>query len=285
VSDLVCYEASDGVALLTFNRPERGNAWSGRMEGQYRRALAAAEADDAVRVIVLTGAGRHFCVGADRNALDGFRASGRYDSGVREPQAEPGRRDDPDLVGRHSFLWSIDKPVIAALNGGAAGIGFVIACYCDLRFAAAGAKLTTSTARLGLPAEYGLSWVLPRLVGLTHAASLLLTGTPVLADEAHRIGLVNDVFPADRLLDETLHFARRMARECAPSSLRATKQQLYADLRRPLGEADADAVRRMEDMIGSADFNEGVAALVERRAPNFLGRETHKAPGPEIVAG
>jgi enoyl-CoA hydratase/carnithine racemase len=271
VSELVCYEASDGVALLTFNRPERGNAWTGRMETEYRRALAVAEADDAVRVIVLTGAGRHFCVGADKDALDGFRASGRYDSGIREPLAEPGRRDDPDIAGRHNFLWSLDKPVIAAVNGAAAGIGFVIACFCDLRFAAAGAKLTTSTARLGLPAEYGLSWVLPRLVGLTRASSLLLTGMPITAEEADRIGLLNGIFPADRLLVETLAFARRMARECAPSSLRATKQQLYADLRRPLAEADADSVRRMEEMIGSADFAEGVAALVERRAPNFLG--------------
>jgi len=271
MSDLVSYDAAEGVALLTFNRPARGNAWTGRMEVEYRRALAGAEADDAVRVIVLTGAGRHFCVGADKDALDGFRASGRYDSGIREPVAEPGRRDDPDLAGRHSFLWSLDKPVVAAVNGAAAGIGFVIACYCDLRFAAAGAKLTTSTARLGLPAEYGLSWVLPRLVGLTRAASLLLTGAPILAEEAERIGLVNAVFPPDRLLDETLAFARRMARECAPSSLLATKQQLYADLRRPLAEADADAVRRMEEMVGSADFKEGVAALVEGRAPNFLG--------------
>jgi enoyl-CoA hydratase/carnithine racemase len=270
MSDLVAYEASDGVALLTFNRPERGNAWTGRLEAEYRRALAVAEADDAVRVIVLTGAGRQFCVGADRDALDGFRASGRYDSGIREPLAEPGRRDDPDLAGRHSFLWSLDKPVIAALNGAAAGIGFVVACYCDLRFAAAGAKLTTSTARLGLPAEYGLSWVLPRLVGLTRAASLLLTGTPILAEEAERIGLVNGVFPPDDLLRETLALARRMARECAPSSLRATKQQLYADLRRPLGEANADAVRRMEEMVGSDDFNTGVAALVARRSPDFL---------------
>jgi enoyl-CoA hydratase/carnithine racemase len=270
MSDLVLYEAAEGVALLTFNRPERGNAWTGRLETEYREALAVAEADDAVRVIVLTGAGRQFCVGADRDALDGFRASGRYDSGLRGAVAEPGRRDDPDLAGRHSFLWSIDKPVIAAVNGAAAGIGFVIACFCDLRFAAAGAKLTTSTTRLGLPAEYGLSWVLPRLLGLTRAASLLLTGTPILAEEAERIGLVNGVFPPDRLLEETLTFARRMARECAPSALRAAKQQLYSDLRRPLAEADADAVRRMEDMIGSGDFKEGVAALLERRPPNFL---------------
>jgi enoyl-CoA hydratase/carnithine racemase len=210
MTDLVLYEASDGVALLTFNRPDRGNAWNGRMEAEYRRALAVAEADDAVRVIVLTGAGRQFCVGADRKALDGFRSAGHYDSGIREPLSEPGRGDDPDLRGRHSFLWSLDKPVIAALNGAAAGIGFVVACFCDLRFAAAGAKLTTSTARLGLPAEFGLSWVLPRLVGLTRAASLLLTGTPILAEEAERIGLVNGVFPPEDLLRETLSAARRM---------------------------------------------------------------------------
>lgn len=269
---LVLYQARDGVGLVTLNRPERGNAWTGRMEVEYRLALARAEADEAVRVIVITGAGERFCVGADSRALEGMAGTGNYDDGVREPLAEPGRRDDPDLAGRHGFLWGIPKPVIAAVNGAAAGLGLAIVCYCDLRFAAEGAKLTLSTPRLGLPVEFGLSWLLPRMLGTTRAADLMFSGRVVRAEEAERIGLVNGVFPKDRLLDETLAYAGRMARECAPSSLQAAKEQLYGDLRGTLAAAEADSRRRLADMTGSADFREGVAALTQRRAPDFRSR-------------
>jgi enoyl-CoA hydratase/carnithine racemase len=265
----VRYGVDAGVAVVTLNRPHRGNAWTGRMETEYRVALARAEADDAVRVVVITGSGDRFCVGADAAALDGMRGTGRYDSGVGEPLVEPAPVHDADLAGRHTFLWALSKPVIAAVNGAAAGVGFVIACFADLRFAAAGAKLTTSSARLGLPAEFGLSWLLPRMVGVGHAADLLLTSRVLLAEEAERIGLVNRVWPADRLLDETLAVARLLATERAPSSLRVIKQQLYADLRGTLGDAEAVYHRRMDEMVGSAEFREGVAALVERRPPRF----------------
>jgi enoyl-CoA hydratase/carnithine racemase len=269
VTGLVLCEVRNGVAVVTLNRPDRGNSWTGRMEVEYRARLAEAEADGSVRVIVITGAGRQFCVGADAAALDGMTGGGGYDDGVREPLAQPGRSDDPDLGGRHAFLWAIPKPVIAAMNGAAAGLGLAIACYCDLRFAAARAKFTTATARLGLPAEFGLSWLLPRMLGTTRAADLLLSGRVILADEAERIGLVNGVFPDDDVLAETVAYAERLARHCAPSSLRAIKEQLYRDLRGTLAEAEADSRRRLEEMTGSADFLEGVAALVGRRDPDF----------------
>jgi enoyl-CoA hydratase/carnithine racemase len=269
---LVTFDVADGVGVVTLNRPDRGNAWTGRMEIEYRAALARAENDDDVAVIVITGAGERFCVGADSRALEGMVGTGRYDDGVREPLAEPGRRDDPDLAGRHAFLWGIPKPVIAAVNGAAAGLGFAIACWCDLRFAGAGAKFTVSTPRLGLPVEFGLSWLLPRMLGTTRAADLLLSGRVVLAEEAERIGLVNGVFPPERLLEETVAYARRLGQDCAPSSLRAAKEQLYADLRGTLAAAEADSRRRMTAMIGSADFREGVAALAERRPPDFRRR-------------
>jgi enoyl-CoA hydratase/carnithine racemase len=265
----VLYESRDGVGLVTLNRPHRGNAWTGRMEMELREALVQAAADPAVRVIVVTGAGERFCVGGDSQALEGHVERGSYDSGVTEPLAPVGGADDPDLAGRFSFLWGVEKPVVAAVNGAAAGLGFVLMCFCDLRFAAEGAKLTISFPRLGLPAEAGISWLLPRLVGTTRAADLLLTSRVMAAEEAERIGLVNRVLPAERLLPETMAFARRLGQEMAPSSLRVIKEQLYSDLRGGLAESQAVAHRRMDEMIGGTDFKEGVAALVERRPPRF----------------
>jgi enoyl-CoA hydratase/carnithine racemase len=265
----VLYEAKDGVGLVTLNRPERGNAWTGRMEEDLRAAMVEAAADPAARVLVLTGAGDRFCVGGDSKALEGHVERGSYDSGVRGPLPQPGRRDDPELTGKFSYLWAIDKPVVAAVNGAAAGLGFVLMCFCDVRFAAEGAKLTLAFPRLALPAEAGVSWVLPRLVGTARAAEILLTSRVLLAEEAERIGLVNRVLPAERLLAEALAFARRLGRDIAPSSLRTIKQQLYSDLRRSLSEAEATAERLTHEMVGSAEFSEGVAALVERRPPKF----------------
>jgi enoyl-CoA hydratase/carnithine racemase len=268
-------EVADGVATVTLDRPARLNAWTGRMELEYRAAMAAAEDDPAVRVIVVTGAGRGFCAGADSAALDGMAGAGRYDTGHREPPPTPGYGVRADFDHPFSFHLGLTKPVIAAVNGPAAGVGFVLACFCDLRYAAAGAKLTTSFARLGLPAEHGVSWVLPRLVGTARAAELLFTSRVVLAEEAAAMGLVNAVLPPDELLPETLRVAATMAREISPSSLRVIKRQLYADM---LGELDGSAAfaeEAMRRMVGEPDFAEGVAALTERRAPRF----SDPAPG------
>ncbi|HEY4703767.1 MAG TPA: enoyl-CoA hydratase-related protein, partial [Streptosporangiaceae bacterium] len=161
------------------------------------------------------------------------------------------------------------KPIIAAINGPAAGVGLVLACYCDLRFAAAGVKLTTSHGRLGLPAEYGLSWLLPRLVGVTRAADILLSSRVVLAEEAEQLGLVNRVFAAEELLPFTVAYARRLATEIAPSSLAVTKLQLYRDLHGDVASSVRDASARMADMMRGGDFAEGVAALTEKRSPAF----------------
>ena len=199
---VVSYAVADGVATVTLNRPHRLNAWTGRMHEEYRWALARAEDDPEVRAIVVTGAGRGFCAGADATALDGHVAAGAYDSGVRAPLAEPGYGVRPEFDHAFAFHFGMATPVIAAVNGPAAGVGLVLACFADLRFAALDAKLTTSSGRLGLPAEYGLSWVLPRLVGVGHATDLLLSSRVVLGEEAERMGLVNRAVPGDELLDE-----------------------------------------------------------------------------------
>lgn len=263
------YEVADRVALITLDRPERLNAWTGRMDEEHRWAVDQAEQDPDVRVIVLTGAGRGFCAGADTEALTGLAAAGTYDDGLRTEPSRPGYGVRPDFDHPHAFHLGLTKPVIAAVNGAAAGVGFVLACYADIRFAAAGAKLTTSFGRLGLPGEWGITWLLPRLVGPARAAELLFSSRVVLAEEAERMGLVNRVLPPDALLDETLSFARAMATEIAPSSLRVLKAQLWADQLEPLEGSIARATALLESMIGAPDFNEGVAALTERRPPRF----------------
>jgi enoyl-CoA hydratase/carnithine racemase len=272
VSDLkvVRYEINNGVAVVTLDRADRLNAWTGRMHTEYRWVLAEAEHDANVRVIVVTGAGRAFCAGADTAALDGHVERGAYDAGIDTATlARPGYGVRPEFDHSFAFHYGIPKPIIAAINGPAAGVGLVLACYCDVRFAAAGAKLTTSNGRLGLPAEYGLSWVLPRLVGIGHAADLLFSSRVLLAEEAERLGLVNRVLPSDELLPATLEYARAMAIEISPSSLRESKRQLYADLHGDVGTAVAESERLLERMATEPDFREGVAAWQEKRRPRF----------------
>ena len=267
---VVRYDVADRVALVTLDRPERMNAWTGRMHTEYRWVLAQAERDDDVRAIVVTGAGRAFCAGADTAALDGHVDRGSYDGGVDVATlARPGFGVRPEFDHAFAFHYGIPKPVIAAINGPAAGVGLVLACYCDVRYAAIGSKLTTSSGRLGLPAEYGLSWVLPRLVGIGHAADLLLSSRVVLAEEAERIGLVNRVLEPDALLDTALDYARTIAAEISPSSLRESKRQLYTDLHRDVGSAVAESEQLLDRMATEPDFREGVRAWKEKRPPHF----------------
>lgn len=263
------YEQSEAVAVITLDRPDRLNAWTGRMNTEYRALLARASADTSVRAIVVTGAGRAFCAGADSTALEGHVARGAYDPGTGDDLARPGYGVRREFDAELAYHFGMAKPIIAAVNGPAAGMGFALACYCDLRFAAAGAKLTTSHGRLGLPAEFGLSWLLPRLIGLTRAADLLLSSRVVLAEEAAEMGLVNRVVPAADVLESALAYARRLATEVSPASLAATKLQLYTDFHRDVATSVDDAEERLRAMMRDADFAEGVAALTERRPPVF----------------
>jgi enoyl-CoA hydratase/carnithine racemase len=265
----VRYAVEDGVATVTLDRPQRLNAWTGRMHEEYRWALAEAESDASVGAIVVTGEGRGFCAGADAKALEGHVTKGGYDSGVRNPLARPGYGVRPEFDHPFAFHFGMTKPVLAAVNGPAAGIGLVLACFCDLRFAARGAKFTTSHGKLNLPAEAGLSWLLPRLIGLTRANDLLLSSRVILADEAERIGLVNRVVEPDELLPQTFAYARDLAHHVSPRSLRETKRQIYTDLHRDVGSAVEDADSLLNEMMREPAFREGVAALVQKRPPSF----------------
>ena len=266
---VTAYGVADAVATITLQRPERLNAWTGRMNTEYRALLGRAAADGGVRVIVVTGAGRGFCAGADTRALEGHVERGAYDPGTGPGLATPGYGVRPEFDAEFAYQFGILKPILAAVNGPAAGVGFALACYCDLRFAAAGAKLTAAHGRLGLPAEFGLSWLLPRLVGLTRAADILLSSRVLLAEEAAQIGLVNAVAAPEELMGTVLAYARRLATEVSPASLAATKDQLYADLHRDAAGAARHAEQRLRAMMAGADFAEGVAALTERRPPRF----------------
>jgi len=271
VSEPVLVEVDGGVATVTLNRPERLNAWTGRMESAYRAAMADAEADPAVRVVVVTGAGRGFCAGADAAALGPMAESGTYDPGTGDSDGgggEPGPSGRLSGEPERGFAWQLrmSKPVIAAINGPVAGVGLVLALFCDLRFAVSGAKLTTSFGRLGLPAEYGSSWLLPRLVGRSRAADLLFSSRVVLAEEALAMGLVDRVCGVDATLD----YARTIAAEISRSSLATIKQQLWADLTgRSLDDSVADSYALLQRMVGEPDFTEGVRALQDKRPPRF----------------
>ncbi len=257
MSEVVERRVQDGVALLTLNRPERLNAWTAEMEQAYFAMLEQCAREEEVRVIVVTGAGRGFCAGADMKELQAIGEEGvEATAGARERRAQ-------------TFPLSIPKPILAAINGACAGIGLVQALMCDVRFAAAGAKLTTAFARRGLVAEHGISWMLPRLVGPARALDLLLSGRVVLAEEAQALGLVNRVMAPERLLEETLEYAGELAAKCSPASMVSMKRQVYADLERGLPEALAEADRLMFESFTAADFVEGVTSFLERRDPRF----------------
>lgn len=247
-------ERRGAVLVITFNRPDRLNAWNNAMEDQYFDALEAAESAPEVRAIVVTGAGRGFCSGADMGDL--AAASDAADDEIDRPRP------------RHLPV-TVRKPVIAAVNGAAAGLGFVQALFCDIRFASPDALFITAFVRRGLVAEYGVSWLLPRLVGHGRAADLLLSGRRVVGEEAARIGLVDHLVPADELLDRAVAYAAELAIACSPWSMATIKAQLALDAERSFADSVGHADTLMRASFQGADLTEGVASFAERRPPRF----------------
>jgi enoyl-CoA hydratase/carnithine racemase len=261
MTEVVLMEVRDAVAVLTLNRPDRLNAWTPELQTRYFDLLDQCAADPSVRVIVVTGAGRGFCAGADMQTLETLAGGGEDGAGTGDGPAVADERPV-------RYPLSIPKPIIAAINGPCAGIGLVLALMCDLRIAVASAKFTTAFARRGLVGEHGISWLLPRLVGPAHALDLLLSGRVILGDEAARVGLVNRAVPADAL-QASLEYAAELARECSPASMAAMKRRVYADLEATLPEAVDEANRLMGESFGAPDFAEGVQSFLERRPPQF----------------
>ena len=262
-----------GVAVLTLSRPKRRNAWTGRMHTEYRWLLGRADAERAVRVIVVIGdpEGHAFCAGADLGALEGHSEKGRYDPGTSDDIARPGFGVDPNFDAAFAYHFGVSKPIIAAINGAAAGVGLVLAAFADLRFAVKGAKFTAAHGRFNFPAEFGLSWVLPRIVGLTHANDVLLSSRTFTSDEASAMGFLNRLTEAEALMPAVLDYARAMAANVAPGSARETKRQIYRDLHRDAAAAVGEAERLLETMIKAPDYKEGVKAWMEKRPAQWTG--------------
>ena len=250
----VLYEVSEGIATITLNRPDRLNAWTNSLARRYYASLDEARADDNVRVIIVTGAGRGFCAGADMDSLQG------------NPTGDEGAEGEDRLIW---YPTTIAKPIIAAVNGACAGIGFCAALMCDMRFAAAGAKFTTAFVRRGLIAEHGSSWALPRLIGPAAALDLLYSGRVFLAEEALELGVVNRVFPADELIAKTREYAKDLIDHCSPRSMATIKAQIYRHTDLELPQAVTEANQLMQRSFRFPDFPEGVKSFVEKRNPEF----------------
>lgn len=267
----VKYEVSERIATITLNRPHRMNAWTGRMHTEYREVLDRAERDASVRAVIVTGEGKGFCVGADSKALEGHVEKGGYDPGTHGPLAQPGFGVREEFDASFAFHFGLSKPVIAAMNGPAAGVGLALACYADIRFAVPGVKFTTAHGKLNLPAEFGLSWLLPRMIGLARANDLLLTSRIFMSEEAEALGIVNRLVGPDRLMEETRAYARDMIESVSPGSLRETRRQIYADLHRDVGASVRESEALVDEMMKQPDYVEGVNAFLEKRKPNWKG--------------
>lgn len=265
------FEIDDPVATVTLNRPEALNAWTKTMGDEVRDAVGRAERDPAVVGIVLTGAGRGFCAGADMTDLADMSGGDVSADAPLVPSA-PAPGDESwgdDLRGTYTYLMSVPKPIIAAINGPVAGMGVPIALACDLRFMNEAAVLTTSFAQRGLIAEWGLSWLLTRLVGPSHALDLLFSARRVSGDEAYRIGLVNRSLPAEEVVPAAQEYIRGLATSSSPTSMAVMKRQVYTELHVGLGVAERHAVHLMMESLGRPDFAEGVRSFLERRPPEF----------------
>ncbi|MBC7505109.1 MAG: enoyl-CoA hydratase [Sandarakinorhabdus sp.] len=267
----ILYGVEAGVATITLNRPDRLNAWCAALDTDVRAAMRAASDDPAVRVIVLTGAGRGFCAGADMNVLQGIQ-----DGGAQARPAPASEAWDPtareDFRKQYSWFPAVPKPIIGAINGPCAGLGMVLAMYTDIRFASDTAVFSTAFSRRGLIAEHGISWLLPRLIGMANAADLLFSARRVEAAEAKSLGLVSRVIAHADFMAEVQAYARMLASEVSPRSLAAMKRELWTAQFSGLGEAIEAANIDMAASFASEDFKEGVAHYVEKRAAAFTGR-------------
>ena len=271
----ILYETADGIATLTLNRPEKLNAWTLRMGAEVQHAFKRADGDDAVRVIIITGAGKGYCAGADMNMLQGLQGGGETDLGAGDATLAPDADDQSvpaAFRGAYSYPLALHKPVIAAVNGVAAGLGLSYMLYYDMRIASDRARFGTVFARRGLVAEHGSAWLLPRLIGMAHACDLLFSGRIINADEALRMGLVNRVVPHESLMPAVRDMATEMVQHSSPRSLRIMKRQLYGDLSVDLGASMQEADAEMVASSTTEDFREGVASFLQRRPPRFTGR-------------
>jgi enoyl-CoA hydratase/carnithine racemase len=267
----IVYEKSERVATVTYNRPEKMNAWTTRMFDELRSALADADTDPNVGAIIITGAGRAYCSGADMSGLSRAAQGTERIGGLGRPA--PGTENlDPNYRGRFSWMLSIKKPIIGAINGPAVGMGFANTLYCDIRIASDRARMGLIFVRRGLAIEFGSSWMLPRIVGIANAIDLAVTGRLVDAQEALRMGLVSRVVAQEELMPAVRQLAIEIATQCSPLGVAHAKRHVYNHLFTDLATALRDEDESVGVMAESEDFKEGIAAFLEKRAPRFPGR-------------
>jgi len=263
-------DIEDPIAIITMNRPDRLNAMTRRMLAELRHAFAAAETDERVVGTVLTGAGRGFCPGMDMEALDNISSTGEFSVDTTGLEADPGDSTmGDDFVTGITYLLSLRKPLLAAINGPCAGLGFCIALLCDMRFVVRDAKFSTAFSKRGLVAEHATSWVLPRLIGSSRALDLLWSARKFDGVEADRLGLVDRLCEPGTSVDRAREYLNELAMTTSPTSLMMMKQQVYRDLMTPLGPAMLETERLMAESLNRVDFREGVRSFIEERPPSF----------------
>ena len=271
------YEKDASVATITLNRPKQLNAWTRKMEEEVHAAMSEATIDNEVLAIIITGAGRGFCAGADMGNLGALKDSKKNkNAGADSTRAvnnaiSGGLNLSSDFAMRYTYFPTVPKPVIAAINGPAAGLGLIMSLYCDLRFAADSAVFSTAFARRGLIAEHGISWILPKLVGHANALDLLLSARKISAEEANGLGLVNNIFPSDNFMEHVLQYVKNLVSLSSPRSVKIMKRQIYSALHQSLEQSVLIGNSEMPASFESDDFKEGVAHFVEKRAPHFTG--------------
>jgi enoyl-CoA hydratase/carnithine racemase len=271
------YAVTDRVATITLNRPEKLNALTKLMEEELFEAMTRANNDSEVRVIILTGAGKGFCSGADISLLQSITSEDFQNTPPETifqkyvPNREVGDHQK-DFQRCWSYFPSIEKPIIAAINGPAVGLGFILTLFCDIRFSAENARFSTAFSKRGLIAEHGISWILPRLAGISNALDLLFSARMISASEAQSMNLTSRTFSSETLLEEVQSYANDLAQNVSPRSLRLMKREVYKAQLQSLDEAIDDANRDMLDSFSCDDFKEGVAHFVEKRPARFTGQ-------------
>ena len=275
VEPVVLYDvnAADGIAVITFNRPKSLNAMTDEVQYLFMDSLALANEDPKVKVIVVTGTGRGFCAGAEMQALQSLQAKKSGSKSNSGSEKKEKKRNGSSI----SIQWwsptSIAKPIIAAINGPCAGLGFVAAAMCDIRFTTSKAKFTSAFAKRGLVAEHGISYILPKIVGVSNALDILMSSRVFLGDEAKEMGFVSKVYPdQETLMRETMDYAKKMATLCSPASLAEMKTQVYRDLNKhDASDAGLYSQYLMSKSFFHPDFKEGVDSYVQKRDPKFQG--------------
>ena len=254
----ILFSIEDGIATITLNRPKAMNSWTPQMAREMGAALLAADKDDAVRAVVITGAGKTFCAGADLSGNVAFK--------VGDTQDEETRRDS--LAFPAVMPWQIRKPVIAAINGHAIGVGITFAMNCDIRLVALDAKIQFAFVRRGITPELSSHVIVPRVAGLSRAADLLLTGRMITGSELAQMGLASKALPADDVLPATLELAREF-HKAAPVSVALSKRLLWDNLTTGVAEVDAKEFKIFEWVCTRPDALEGIESFLQKRAPRW----------------